>query len=171
MSIRTLIIFIAFGAAFGSCSRPKPQLPSNKATGADSVSTALTQLNSALTEKEDSFLTEFAAAHYPDFTKTQSGFWLSTDCSGNAKKFKMQDKCTFEMKIYSLNGELLFTEIQTINIGRKQTVTGIEESLKMISKGCSAEIILPWYLAWGSKGREPEVPPFTSVFAEIKVID
>lgn len=75
------------------------------------------------------------------------------------------------MKIYSLEGVLLLNENQTLHIGRKETITGIEETLKLISKGCSASVILPWYLAFGSKGKEPEIPPYTSVYAEIFVSD
>ncbi len=154
-----------------SCLRPKPQLPSNKVYTADSVLMALENINIRLIEKEDSILTEIVSKQHTEFTKTESGFWIYSDCSKKTDLLKQHDKCSFSVKIFSLQGNLLMAENQTIHIGRKETLQGIEETLKMISKGCSARVFLPWYLAYGSKGKEPEIPPFTSVYAEIIVSD
>ena len=171
MNPKYFTILLLTGILSFSCKRTKPQLPSNKIYATDSVSKALTQINNSLIEKEDSILTEFVAKNYPDFTKSESGFWYLSDCKNEKKCFKLHEKCTLDVKIFNLDGNLLIDEKQTIHIGRKETINGIEEAIKLFSKGCKIQVVLPWYLAYGSKGKLPEIPPFTSVYAVINTLE
>jgi len=48
-------------------------------------------------------------------------------------------------------------------------VNGLEESMKLLREGDSATIIIPWYLGYGMKGKEPKIPPYTSIIYQIKI--
>ncbi len=169
MKARYLFIILTVSVLFVTCSKPKPQLPSNKNIASDSVSLALTQIHSSLIEKEDSILGIYVAKKYPTLTKTASGFWYHSNCHSNEKKLELHDKCNFNLKIFNLDGNLLLNENNTIHIGQKETPAGIEEILKLIEKGCNAKAVIPWYLAYGNKGKQPEIPPYTSIYVEISV--
>jgi len=165
-----LFITLIISILYVSCSRPKPQLPSNKNDASDSVSLALTQIHNSLIEKEDSILAIYVAQKYPTFTKTATGFWYYSNCNTDKKTtLKTNDKCSFSIKIFNLDGVLLLNENQTIHIGQKETLVGIEEILKLTTKGCNSKAVIPWYLAYGNKGKQPEIPPYTSIYVEISV--
>lgn len=169
MKARYLFIILTVSVLFVTCSKPKPQLPSNKKIASDSVSLAITQIHSSLIEKEDSILAIYVAKKYPTFTKTASGFWYYSNCPNSKSTLKIHDECNFSIKIYNLEGNLLLTENNTIHIGQKETLVGIEEILKLTKKGCNAKAVIPWYLAYGNKGKQPEIPPYTSIYVEISV--
>ncbi len=169
MKTKYLFILLIITILYISCSRPKPQLPSNKNDASDSVSLALTQIYNSLIEKEDSVLTIYVAHKYPTFTKTASGFWYYSNCPNSKSTLKIHDECNFSIKIFNLDGNLLLTENNTIHIGQKETLVGIENILKLIEKGCNAKGVIPWYLAYGNKGKQPEIPPYTSIYVEISV--
>ena len=63
-------------------------------------------------------------------------------------------------------GFKLKEEIKTNKLNKKELPTGLEEGLKLMRKGESARIIIPWYLAYGMQGNE-EIPPYTSIIYDV----
>jgi hypothetical protein len=160
----SLIMFLVL-----SCTKPVPQLPSNKGNTADTVSGSLLKINKKLTIYEDSVITELVKIKYADFTKSNLGFWYKTEKSSTKSLLKSNDKCTVNYSLSTLNGKKLIQKKTTITIGKKEIITGIEECLKLISKGDKATVIIPWYLAYGLNGNNSEIEPYTSVIAELFV--
>lgn len=66
--------------------------------------------------------------------------------------------------------ENLRTEPFKFVLGMNQVIKGWEEALKGMKKGEKCNIIIPWYLAYGSYGNGP-IPPFTSIVFEIEIVD
>ncbi len=154
-----------------SCIKQKPQLPSNKNNETDSVQLAMLELNSILINREDSILSDFVSVKYPEFNKDESGFWYFFKCKTEGKLLQYNETCTYNAKFFSLDNKPLFEETKTITIGKKQTISGIEEALKLMSNNYNAVIILPWYLAYGTIGNGDKIRPRTSVKVELKVLD
>jgi len=82
---------------------------------------------------------------------------------------KDSTSCKISCQVSTLNGKVLQNEIKKLVIGKKLVATGLEEGLKLCRKGDNAIFIIPWYLAYGMKGNEPLIPPYTSLIYKIKV--
>ncbi|MDO9154740.1 MAG: FKBP-type peptidyl-prolyl cis-trans isomerase [Paludibacter sp.] len=164
--LHLLIILLMF-----SCTKPAPQLPSNKGNQADTVSKSLLKINEELIIREDSLIAELIKNKYPDFKKHSFGFWYKTDPLSKRLLLKDSDKCTLIYSLSALNGEKLIEKKITITIGNKEIIPGIEACLKLMSKGDKATIIVPWYLAYGLKGHGNEIAPYTSIVAIISVLE
>ena len=160
--------FIIFLSGLISCTKPKPQLPSNKFVEKDSARTALLKINSKLIEKEDSLL-HIVAKKKGDLKRTQSGLWYHIYPIGNAATLKDSMECRYACRVQLLTGKVVRTESNRIIIGKKQCISGLEEGLKMMQKGDSATFIIPWYLAYGMSGSTAEIPAYTSLIYKVKV--
>lgn len=154
-----------------SCSKPSPQLPANKANNSDSLTNNLIKLNEELIENEDSLINELVNRKYADFNKSNLGFWYKLKSKPVGDFLKNNDICSVNYNIYTLEEDLIFSKKETITIGKKEIITGIEECLKLMNRGDEATIIIPWYLAYGLKGNNAEIGPYTSIIVRICVIN
>ncbi|MDP4238778.1 MAG: FKBP-type peptidyl-prolyl cis-trans isomerase [Bacteroidota bacterium] len=154
-----------------SCNKQSPQLPSNKGIEIDENKVSLLAINQNLAKKEDRLLGRFALKKDKAFKRSAIGFWYKIDQLGNGSKIKDSVNCKFSCKLISLTGNILQSDEKRIVVGKKQVVSGLEEGLKLMNKGDSATFIIPWYLAYGMKGNEPLVPPYTSIIYAVKVFN
>jgi len=165
------VILLFFCLLMASCKQQSPQIPSNKGIVVDKNAISLLTINQNLAIKEDGLLKKFALQHDKAFKRSEIGFWYKMDQLGNGAKIKDSVTCKFSCKLMSLQGKVLQVNEQQIVVGKKQVVTGMEEGLKLMNKGGSATIIVPWYLAYGMKGDSPLIPPYTSIVYQIKVFN
>jgi len=154
-----------------SCGRQSPQLPSNKGNSIDKNAVSLLAINENLAKKEDAYLKKIALQKDKSFKKSEIGFWYSIDKLQNGVQLKDSVNCRFKYTLFSLNGKQLKNEEKQIVIGKKQVVVGLEEGLKLMKKGENATFIIPWYLAFGMKGDEPLIPPYTSLIYKVIVFN
>lgn len=163
-------VLVCFCLLFGSCKKQVPQLPSNKGVETDKSAASLLKINHDLTIKEDRILKIYADS-IGSFKKNEIGFWYKIYKSGNGTIIKDSVNCKFSSKLLLLNGSVLEIKVNQFVIGKKQTIIGLEEGLKLMHKGDSATFIIPWYLGYGMIGKEKIVPPYTSIIYHIKVFD
>jgi FKBP-type peptidyl-prolyl cis-trans isomerase len=154
-----------------SCTKQQPQLPSNKGVEIDKRAVSLLTINQNLAKKEDGILKTIALQKDKAFKKSEIGFWYKIERIGKGSKINDSTVCKFSCRLMSLKGKLLQQDEKQIVIGKKQIVAGLEEGLKLMNKGDSATIIIPWYLAYGMKGEEPLIPPYTSLIYIVKISD
>jgi FKBP-type peptidyl-prolyl cis-trans isomerase len=150
------------------CTKQSPQLPSNKGVEIDKDAVSLLAINQNLAKKEDGILKKIALQKDKAFKRSEIGFWYKIERTGKGLKMNDSTVCSFSYRVTSLKGKLLQHDEKKIVIGKKQIVSGLEEGLKLMNKGDSATIIVPWYLAYGMKGDEPMIPPYTSLIYVIK---
>jgi len=153
-----------------SCTKQAPQLPSNKGNEPDNSEVSLVKINKKLATKEDHIIKEFAESK-GSFKKNELGFWYKIYNSGHGVAVKDSSVCKVYGKLMLLNGKTLEEASNEFVIGKKQTIVGLEEGLKLMHRGDSATFIIPWYLAYGMKGYEPLVPPYTSIIYKIKLLN
>jgi len=162
------IAFVFLSLSFAACKKSLPQLPANKGVETDSTSRTLLKINNALIVKEDSAIRKFAESN-GSFQKNGLGFWYKVFKAGTGQAITDSLTCNYEFRIENLDGRLLQKGINRIVIGKKQTIVGIEEGLKMMHKGDSAVFVIPWYLGYGINGAEPLFKPYESLLCRIKV--
>lgn len=163
-------ILVCLCLNFYSCKKQAPQLPSNKGIVKDESSASLAKINHRLAIKEDSIIKVYAEGKKV-FKKNEIGFWYKISSVGKGTIIKDSVSCKFSGKLMLLNGKMLERSEKQITIGKKETIAGLEEGLKLMHKGDSATFIIPWYLGYGMIGKDKLVPPFTSIVYEIKVFN
>lgn len=166
---QTLLLFVVI-CVLASCQKPLPQLPSNKGNAVDSTALALQAIQNRLAEREDSLLMEFANGYEKQLQKDSTGFWFVIEKNKTTSKLlKNGDKCNINAEFYSLEGDLLHTEITEITVGKREHTVVIDLVLQKMSRGNEATIVAPWYLAYGTKGNGHNIIGFTSLIIKLKV--
>jgi FKBP-type peptidyl-prolyl cis-trans isomerase len=163
------ILLLSIVLQFAACSKPLPQLPANKGVEIDSAAVSLLTINKTLSLKEDHLLQQYVNTKTTGFQKNELGFWFKIDKRTTRPSLLSETKIHIDYQVYYINGKPIFTENKTIVLGKKQEVRGLEEGLRLMRAGEQATFIVPWYLAYGMKGLEKKIPPYTSVIFKVKV--
>ena len=53
----------------------------------------------------------------------------------------------------------------------QRMIPGFEEGLGMLGKGGKAQLIIPYYAAYGDKGRPGAIPPYSDLVFDIEIVD
>jgi peptidylprolyl isomerase len=53
----------------------------------------------------------------------------------------------------------------------QRMIPGFEEGLGMLGKGGKARLIIPYYAAYGAKGRPGAIPPYSDLVFDIEIVD
>ena len=170
MKFNVLILQIIIVLFMVSCQRPAPQLPANKLEVIDSTGIGLLKLNEKMILSEDSLIRDYVENSKINYSKHKLGFWYNIEKSDLANNIQANQQCEVIYQVYSLKNNLLFEQQETIIIGKKQLPTGIEEALKIMRKGAKADLVIPWYLAYGMKGNGNEIKPYTSLVVNLQWI-
>jgi len=157
--------------SFSSCRKPRPQLPSNKATTEETSPVIdLMKINKKMVEKEDSLIALYVQENDPSFKKTEAGFWYKKEQTNQNRLLKKEDVCVIDYQLYLLDGTLL-EEVNgfKITIGKKDFFPGLDEGLQLMRAGESATFIFPCNWAFGLKGYLQLVPSYTSIVFKVHV--
>lgn len=168
-SIPFQILLLSILLQLVACSKPLPQLPANKGVEIDSAAVSLLTINKTLSLREDSLLQQYVNKKTIGFQKNKLGFWFKIDKRTNRPSLLSKTKIQIEYQVYFINGKPVFSKNKTIVLGKKEEIRGLEEGLRLMRAGEQATFIIPWYLAYGMKGSEPEIPPYTSVIFKVTV--
>ena len=170
MKFNVLILQIIIVLFMVSCQRPAPQLPANKLEVIDSTGIGLLKLNEKMILSEDSLIRDYVENSKVNYVKHDLGFWYKIAKSDLGNTAQANQECEVAYRVYSIENNFLFEKKETIIIGKKQLPTGIEEALKIMRKGAKADLVIPWYLAYGMKGNGNEIKPYTSLVVNLQWI-
>jgi len=168
---KSQVISILFSIFIISCVKQAPQLPSNKGNVPDKNIALLLKINKSIAVKEDSVLEKFVEKSGQKYQKNKQGFWYKIDESSNGTYLKQKETFRYKVKLFSLDGKLLLQEVKSATIGKKEIVVGIEEGIKLMKKGETATLIIPWYLAYGMKGNGKKVQAYTSIMYQVTLLE
>jgi FKBP-type peptidyl-prolyl cis-trans isomerase len=155
-----------------SCRHQAPQLPSNKGGNeANEKVKILLKMNTKLAQKEDSALNVYVQNHDKELQRNDLGFWYKIESNTDGAVLKEKDSCRFFLKITLLDGTVVSEETKSAVMGHKEMIVGLEEGLKLLHKGETARFLIPWYLAFGRKGNDSNLPPYTSICCKVKLFN
>ncbi len=155
-------VIISFCIGLSSCTKPSPQLPSNKTANGNTATQSMLEMNKVLATREDSIIQAMVDNQSIAYIKSKSGIWYSVIHATNSDSLKNDSIVSFSYKMYDLKGAELLSEKKTVRFGKKEIPTGLEDGLRLMRKGETLQLIVPWYLAYGMKG-EDNIPPYTSL--------
>jgi len=123
---------------------------------------------------EHELLMNYLEANEISTDSTSTGIYIKTTIEGLGDLPDTGDKVTVTYSGELLNGSSFGSGSYTITIGAGQVIPGFESGIKLIKKGGSATIVIPYYYAYGEYGRldsnyRTVIPPFATLVFELTV--
>lgn len=168
--LAVVLVAIAIVARSGIFTRKNPGEPTNKYMRAALDTPQTPQLS---TEE-----TAVIAEQYPTATVSPSGlrYIIRAPGTGEAKPRRGQ-QVTVQYEGRLLRDGTKFDSSYdrhqplTFPVGIGKVIPGWDETLVEMKRGERRTVIIPWWLAYGAKGRPPVIPPKASLVFEIELLD
>lgn len=106
----------------------------------------------------------------PQFIQSPSGLVYKILNPGNGKKFKETDKIKVMYKGTHVDGNTFDESKEPVSFAPNQVVPGFKEALLMMSPGAKMIAILPYNIAYGSRGAGQSIKPFETLVFEIETL-
>jgi len=156
-----------------SCREPAPQIPANKLEKS-SIAEDMMMLNKEFAAFEYEEINHYIDSLNLDMTETATGLRYKIIQKGDGDFFQKGDNVTFNYSIRTLDNrecKELKNITRTIELGKGETESGIEEALKLLKVSGKGQFIIPSHLAFGISGYKNCISPWTPVFCEINIIE
>ena len=127
-------------------------------------------------QKERESIEAYQKDYNLEMERTGTGlYYVITKESGDSVHIETEDWVEYAYKIYSLQGELLYSSddlgIVTIKVDKMESEIGVHEALKLMALGDEGLFILPSHLAFGVAGDMNKVQPMTPLVYEIIILN
>ncbi|MCG9879606.1 MAG: FKBP-type peptidyl-prolyl cis-trans isomerase [Bacteroidia bacterium] len=125
-------------------------------------------------EVKDSIALSSFLSGLTDVKQTSSGLSYVVKTAGKGKSVKKGDKVTVKYRGALLDGTV-FDETKesspdfTFTVGAGQVITGWDEGFLLMKEGDKYQLIIPWTLAYGSRGSGP-IPPYATLVFDVELI-
>jgi FKBP-type peptidyl-prolyl cis-trans isomerase len=168
--LAVILVAIAIVARSGILTRRNPGEPVSKYMRAVMDTPRTPQLS---TEE-----TAVIAEKFPTATETSTGlrYIIRAPGSGDARPRRGQ-QVTVQYEGRLLRDGTKFDSSYdrqqplTFPVGLGKVIPGWDATLVEMKRGERRTVIIPWWLAYGAKGRPPVIPPKASLVFEIELLD
>lgn len=174
---RLLYIVLAFSMTCMACHRVKPQSPSSRTSSVaqntvedDSASMAAIRFHQQMAALADEQLISLVKQSKDTFAMYNFGVWVRKTIVTDAEEYKRGDKAEIHAVVRTIDDKPLYDIISTVNVGKKDIVFCIDIALYEMRHGEQAEILSPWYMAYGAAG-DGIVPPYQNVKIQLTSLD
>ena len=155
------------------CGRQAPQRPSyrsGKAAEVDSAQLALMLWQQQLAKAADDELARYVQQSGDTFALYDNCTWMRICDKGRQYEPKIQrgEEHVIHLEVYDLKGNLLADILRPFVVGKDQLPMAADANMTVLNPGAKAEMVAPWYMAYGASGTE-SVPPYTNVLIEMEI--
>lgn len=160
-------LMIAVGMLCG-CHRTGAQRPSYKngpVRPSDTAVVRLVETNRHMAEEADRALAHFAEEGY---VMAESGYMVKSYAPVRGDSLREGETVTLFMQVRGIDSVLYRDVERQLTIGRIDEIQAVAEYIPGMQRGDSAEMIVPWYVGYGSLGNDI-VPPYTNLIVKIKI--
>lgn len=154
-----------------------PQRPSQwlgKALKVDTAELNLMQFNQRMAAEADAELMQYVREQDESYALYHSSAWVHIMENGDLARepYNYGQTCTLHLRTYTLNKKksLLADVYQSFKIGESQLPYAVVEVVRELHPGAKANIIAPWYAAYGMQGNA-QVPPYQNVIIELTIVE
>ncbi len=135
-----------------------------------SFSTAFAQ-REPFNEEEQAFL----ESRYPEAKRLVTGVRYVIHAEGTGEPARNGDMVTVLYKGMLFNGTVFNEALDpakpfVFRLGRGQVIDGWDQALKVMRVGSKATLLIPFELAYGTRGNPPAVPKKTSLIFEVEML-
>lgn len=165
------VLIFGICLVLSACQPTVPQRPSYRSglghttTQVDSAMLGMIELNERMREEADDALTRMAS---PRMTREESGYWIQ-GLHDIETGIQDGEKVTIHWQVYTLDTVLLQDVVEPIEVGQWNTLPALTQSLPMLHRGDSVQLLVPWYLGYGVTGNE-NVPGYTNLLVKLYVL-
>ena len=123
------------------------------------------------------YMFDLVKQKYPNAQQSASGLVYIIEKEGEALKPKEKDKLsvhytgTFRASGDKFDSSVDRGEPMDFTYKVQRMVPGFEEGLSMLGKGGKAKIVIPYYQAYGAKGRPGGIPPYSDLVFDLEMVN
>jgi len=141
----------------------------------DQVTEKLLEANIAAIDVENKQIDKLIDSLKWNMLKTATGLRYEIFENGSGPKAAFGDIVRYEYEIKLMNGEIIYSSVQSgpkqFKIGSGGVESGLEEGILLLKKGDKARLVIPSYLAHGLSGDQDRIPPKATLIYTIKLIE
>ncbi len=171
--IKLLLLPFGFVLFLLSCEK-KPQIPSNKYTEKDSISTEMMKLNILMVEVEQRDIKSYIDTSSLKFEESPTGFFYAIKNHGKGDRINKNNIVIIDYQVESLYGDTLYTftgkASKELKVGTQSKERGFDQALTLLKAGSQAIIIVPSNLAYGVLGDRNKISPRSTLLYRINKI-
>lgn len=113
---------------------------------------------------------------WPNAVRTSTGMWTELIEPGTGPKPKRGDFVAVLYKGFLLDGTMFDSAEDpaspfTFQLSRGKVIDGWEYGLLMMNQGEKRRLIVPYELAYGTRGRAPDIPRMATLIFEIELLE
>ncbi len=125
-------------------------------------------------QKDQDLIAEYIQNKNLTAQSTPSGLHYIIEKEGTGGHPSISDKVTVHYEGYLLDGSVFDSSIrrgEPISFGLNRVVKGWQEGIPLLKKGGKGKLIIPSYLAYGSRGAGRQIPPNSVLVFDVELID
>jgi len=112
---------------------------------------------------------------YPEAKQTESGLMYLIETKGDGKKPELGNNVSVHYTGYFTDGNKFDSSVDRgtpfkFPLGQKRVIAGWDEAVAMMSKGAKYKLILPYWLAYGERGRGT-IPPNATLIFDVELLE
>jgi len=125
-------------------------------------------------EKEQQDIAAYMAANKLTATPTESGLIYIETAKGKGDLIQPGQMASVNYKGMFLDGQVFDTsegrEAIEVPVGMQMVIPGWDEALQLMQVGTKATIVVPYKLAYGSRGSSPVIPPYATLVFSMEIV-
>ncbi len=138
-------------------------------------SDTLQNINRVLVKKDKEHIEAYIKRMEMDMQESNTGLWYKLVEVNKGEKIKDGTCAKLALIVELLDGTVVkdskISGTESLVVGKTDSESGLQEGLKMLSKGDSAVFITPPYLAKGLLGDFNKIPARSILVYKVKVLD
>ncbi|MFN8254840.1 MAG: FKBP-type peptidyl-prolyl cis-trans isomerase [Bacteroidales bacterium] len=129
----------------------------------------------SMKEQEENLIKGYLSDNNISIEPKLSGLYYIETKKGIGKKVKMGDKLKVRYTGSFIDGKIFDSSYQrkedfTFRMGKGDVIAGWEEGFSLMQEGGKAKFIIPSNLAYGEKGVERIIPPYSTLIFEVELV-
>jgi FKBP-type peptidyl-prolyl cis-trans isomerase len=124
---------------------------------------------------EDSLINDYITKNKIKVKPTDDGLYFMKNVSGTGKAIKIGSKVLVHYTGKLLDGSVFDSSIEygtpfELTVGEGQVIPGWEKALLLMKGGDKATVLIPSKLAYGSRGADYVIPPYTPLIFDMEIV-
>jgi len=142
----------------------------------DNYQNELERKNHSTAAMEESLLKRYLLHANIKEKPTADGLYYIETKKGTGEKPQPGDMVTVHYTGTFVDGKPFDSSLErgkpfTFKFGVGEVISGWDEGIAMMRKGGKAQLIIPSNLAYGSEGKPPVIPPYSTLIFDIELLD